>query len=1215
MRRKICFIRKFFRNFDKPVLHIFDGQPTQKFTLFTVILILGFTIPCHSQTPTPDQLQVISLFKQAEEYNSQQNYPAAINLYQQALQLAEHAFGLKDPNYITLRTNLATIYKNAGMFEKAEETYKQVAASWEKSAGPDDPNVAATLNLLSVVYYSQGKFTEARSILLRALAIRKKSFGIWHPDVAQTMNNLAAVYSAIGDYQTAENYCSNALDILERAHGENDPKIINALVNLTDIYLSLSKLKEGIAVGNRALALEEKYFGSSHPGVATILDKIGNLYFTLKDFEKAEVMCSRSLKIRETSLGPNHPETATSLNNLAALYESLNKDAEAEALMKRAMNIYVKNFGKTHPSYASALHNLGSLYSSMGEFSTAEELLLEAAALRKSIYGTEHDKVADTLNNLAGLYADMGDYDKAKSNYEEALRIRKIVFGNDHPLSAATMNNIAGIYSYLGDFKKALELYENALSIREKAFGPNHLDVAESYNNLASIYQSSGEYEKSLAYYNKSLVIVENNLGKDSLLASKILNNIAEVHLADGKPSTALPLYEQGLSILEKKLGKKHLNVATFYNNMGGCRLALGDFEIANSYYRKALAIRIEILSSNHPSLSVNYFNIAAACAGMGKNKEALLSMKKGIGIEKALIDQAMGFSSDRQKQLFLKEKQWHLYSLFTIASKYFGDNNNEISYLYDIWAQRKGIILEAQKRFKQALIYSDNKEALQLSQDLSQVRTNLSRLTFADTGKYDLDYINNRIKQLRKEKEDLEIKLSEISQIYSKNKQISISNTKTISEALPAGKVLIDFARITPIDFRARGTDAKWLPERYFVFILKSGKDSHVEIVDLGEAEPIDNNVAEFKKKIIAEMGTNSNLYSKHSQQIYSLVFKPIEEKIGKAKDIFLSPDGNLNLIPFEVLQRPDGRYLIEDFTFNYLAVGRDIVGFSDISTPNSKALLFGDPDFDMILDGEHNKTIPRKEIQAVDKAKVFTDRSADMRGMKFSRLPNTKDEVQQIQKLLGEETCTIYTGKAALESRLSQTESPSLLHLATHGFFLNDFDLRSLTSFGAKKNYPNKGNQLLNNINARIENPLLRSGIVLSGANHALQANDIGKSDGIITAEKILNLKLSGTKMVVLSACETGLGDVQKGEGVYGLRRAFLHAGAKSLVMSMWSVPDRETKEQMIAFYHNLTKENMNRCKALRQATLRQLKIVKERYGHTNPIYWGAFVFLGEP
>jgi len=1215
MERKTSFFNKFFRNLDKPVLLFKDGKPTHKIAMFTVILILWFTIPCHSQTPTPDQLQVISLFKQAEEYNKHQNYPEAINLYQQAIHLAERAYGSQDPNYITLKTNLASIYKNAGMLEEAEETYKQALVSWEKSAGPDDPMVATTLNLLSTVYYVQGKYNEALPILLRAFAIRKKSFGLLHPDVAQSMNNLAAVYSSKGDYQTAENYCSNALLVLEKVHGKNDPRIINALVNLTDIYLSLSKLKEGIAVGNRALSLKEKHFGPGHPGVATILDKMGNLYFTLKDYKQTEVMCRRSLKIRETSLGPNHPETATSLNNLAALYESLNKYFEAEILMKRAMNIYIKNYGKNHPSYASSLHNLGSLYSSMGEFSIAEDVLLEAAVLRKSIYGTEHDAVADTLNNLAGVYSDIGDYNKAKNNYEEALRIRKIVFGNEHPKVASTINNIAGIYSYIGDFKKALVLYENALSIRKNAFGNNHIDVAESYNNLASIYQSFREYEKSLTYYNQSLVIVENYLGKDSLLAGKILNNIAKVHLADGKPTTALPLFKKGGSILEKKLGKKHLNVATFYNNIGGCHLSLGDFEIANSYYNKALAIRSEKLPANHPSLSVNYFNIAAAYAGMGKNKEALSSMKKGIGIEKTLIDQAMGFSSDKQKQLFLSEKQWHLYGLFTIVNKHFSDNNITVSYLYNIWAQRKGIILEAQKRFKQALIYSDNQEALQLSQDLSQVRAKLSWLTFAGKDKYNLAFFNHRIKQLIKEKEDLEVKLSEISQIYSKNKQISTANTKTISEALPTGKVLIDFARITPIDYKARGTDIKWLPERYFVFILNSSKDKHVEIVNLGEAEPIDNNVAEFKKKIIDELGTKSNLFYKHSQQLYSMVFKPIEEKIGKAKDIFISPDGNLNLIPFEVLQRPDGRYLIEDFTFNYLAAGRDIVGFGDINITNSKALLFGDPDFDMVFGGEHRRTIPEKEKQAIEIAQVFTDRSSDMRGMKFSQLPHTKDEVQQIQKLLGEETCTIYTGKAASESQLWQTESPSILHLATHGFFLNDFDLRSLTSFSANKNYPYRSIKLLDTSIVRIENPFLRSGIVLSGANNALQATDIGKSDGIITAEKILNLKLRGTKMVVLSACKTGLGDVQKGEGVYGLRRAFFYAGVKSIVMSMWSVPDRETKEQMIAFYHNITKKNMNRCKALRQATLKQMKIVKKRYGHTNPIYWGAFVFLGEP
>jgi CHAT domain-containing protein len=250
-----------------------------------------------------------------------------------------------------------------------------------------------------------------------------------------------------------------------------------------------------------------------------------------------------------------------------------------------------------------------------------------------------------------------------------------------------------------------------------------------------------------------------------------------------------------------------------------------------------------------------------------------------------------------------------------------------------------------------------------------------------------------------------------------------------------------------------------------------------------------------------------------------------------------------------------------------------------------------------------------------ADQKAQESTKRSSQMRGFLFKRLPGTREEVDAIKSMLGEKGADRYTGKEALEEVLRQKGTPRILHLATHGFFMSDQDLSALMQQGIGRGIDQVGVPAHIGKRVKIENPLLRSGIALAGANRAIRSGEVEESDGIVTAEKILGLRLRGTEMVVLSACDTGLGEVKSGEGVYGLRRAFTQAGAKSLVMSMWSVPDKETKELMVEFYRNLLSGKMNRCQALRQAALKQMQLVKERYGHTNPFYWGAFVFLGEP
>ena len=887
---------------------------------------------------------------------------------------------------------------------------------------------------------------------------------------------------------------------------------------------------------------------------------------------KAIKIAEKVLAIREKTLSPDHPKVAESLNNMARLYESLGYYAKAEPLHKRALGILEKVLGPDHPMVAQSLNNRAALYKSSGDYAKAEPLYKRSLAIREKALGLDHPKVAESLNNMASLYESLGDYAKAEPLYKSSLAILEKTLSPDHPMVAISLNNLALLYYSLGYYAKAEPLHKRSLAIREKALGPDHPHVATSLNNMARLYESLGYYAKAEPLYKRSLAIREKALGPDHPKVAESLNNRALLYYSLGDYAKAKPLYKRSMAIYEKALGPDHPHVTISLNNLGILYAALDDFKKAHDLHKRSQVI------------------------------------------DSKLIDQVMGFTSEEQKNKFLSMKKLAFYCFLSLISQYLSQNPTHRKDALDIWLKRKGVILEAQKRFQEALIYSDDIEGVKTFQDLAKVRTRLSKLAFSGPGKEGSDAFRKRIAGLEAQKQRLEAKLSLLSQAFAQKQKIAKPDCEKVAGMLPKNTALVEFAAIGIFNFKAQGKEKKWKPAHYLAFVLHAGKGDKVGMIDLGDGEKIDKAVTEFRKEISNIKDVKDGKPIKSSGKIYDLVFKPLKKELGDVKEIFISPDGNLNLIPFEVLQGPDGRYLIEDYTFNYLAAGRDLLGFGEIGEKGQKALLMGDPDFDMGAE-ERNLTLRKLALNRA-KQEGMVKRSTDMRGFRFSKLPGTREEVIAIQILLGRDNSDLYIGKEALEEVLRSKGNPRILHLATHGFFLSDLDLSALRDDSTARGiqqvsmFPKVAGKKV-----RLENPLLRSGIALAGANNALKSGGTGKSDGIVTAEKILGFRLKGTEMVVLSACETGVGEVKTGEGVFGLRRAFTQAGAKSLVMSMWPVPDKETKELMIEFYKNILSGKMNRCQALRLAALKEMKIVMERYGHANPLYWGAFVFMGEP
>ncbi|MCK4793667.1 MAG: CHAT domain-containing protein, partial [Desulfobacteraceae bacterium] len=328
---------------------------------------------------------------------------------------------------------------------------------------------------------------------------------------------------------------------------------------------------------------------------------------------------------------------------------------------------------------------------------------------------------------------------------------------------------------------------------------------------------------------------------------------------------------------------------------------------------------------------------------------------------------------------------------------------------------------------------------------------------------------------------------------------------------------------------------------------------------------------------------------------------FAPLESSLGSRTSIFVSPEGQLSLLPFEILPCPDGKYVIEKFSISYLSSGRDLLKFKKRAEPTDWALVMADPDFELST----QESTGRKNGTSIESSIAFVA-PEPARGVSscldvpFKPLHHSKEEAESISRTLREKAeldVRAYYGGDALEEVLkSMASPPGILHLATHGYFCEDVDLAT-SKF--------------------LENPLLRCGLALAGANRLMDESQKGDSqteDGVLTAFEASGLNLIGTELVTLSACETGVGEVKSGEGVYGLRRAFQHAGARTILMSLWKVPDKETRELMDHFYKNwLT--GQTKMEALRQAALKVLNACRAKYGAAHPQLWGGFVLTGNP
>jgi CHAT domain-containing protein/Flp pilus assembly protein TadD len=1087
------------------------------------------------------------------------------------------------------------------------------------TSGDRDLAEADKLNGQIVKLYQEGQYDQAISPAKRALALHEKTLGPEHPETATSLNNLAMLYESNGDYGQAEPLSRRALAINEKVLGAEHPATATSLNNLAGLYRAKGDYGQAEPLYNRALAIREKVLGSEHPSTATSLNNLAALYESNGDFEQAEPLSRRALAINEKVLGAEHPATAASLNNLALLYYAKGDYGQAEPLYHRALAIYEKVLGSEHPSTANSLNNLAGLYESKGDYGQAEPLHRRVLAIYEKVLGAEHPATANSLNNLALLYESKGDYGQAEPLYRRAFAIREKVLGAEHPLTAASLNNLAGLYSAKGDYGQAEPLYHRALAICEKVLGSEHPYTAASLNNLAGLYESNGDYGQAEPLSRRALAINEKVLGAEHPATATSLSNLAGLYRAKGDYGQAEPLYNRALAIRKKVLGSEHPSTATSLNNLAGLYESKGDYGQAEPLYHRALAIREKVLGAEHPDTANSLNNLATLYQAKNDIPKAISFRVRAQAIEEHNISLNLATGSERQKLAYLNSLgAAAAYSVRLHVRLAPADQTARDLALTVIW-QRKGRVLEALNDSTEALRRRANPQDRALLDQLKSERAQLGKLVLGGLQKASPTEYQQAIKRLEESVEKLEAELGNRSAEFRIQSQpVTIAAVQAV---IPTDAALIEFYRY---DYKE---------SHYVAYVLRQRGEA--QWVDLGEAGAIDEAIS--KLRLALRDKTRSDV-KQLARVVDAKVMQPVRPLLGQTQRVLLSPDGALSLVPFAALVDEKNHYLAENYEFSYLTSGRDLLRLQVKQPDKQSVMVVANPDFgDEADNGKAQERILKYRPGATEQSRE----GGLLSDYYFPPLSGTAEEARELKALMND--ATVLTQAQATEAALKRVSSPRILHVATHGFFLEDLK----TSAGDGRDLKQVRLKLDETPVGKIENPLLRSGLALAGAN--LQKGSDG-NDGILTAQEVAGLDLFGTKLVVLSACDTGVGEVKNGEGVYGLRRALVLAGSETQVMSLWPVSDKGTRDLMIEYYRRLLRGE-GRSAALRAVQLQMLKakaaadededrllvaksqqdkdrILKSKTGrksgersappklndYSHPYYWASFIQSGE-
>jgi CHAT domain-containing protein len=1019
------------------------------------------------------------------------------------------------------------------------------------------------------------------------------------------------------DYEESEKWFLQGKAIIEKIFGKENSSYANVIKNLSNIYFDTGNYSKSEQLNREELIILEKIVGKVHPDYISSVNNLAVVYVVMGNYSKAESLLTETMSNSENILGPEHPETVNCITNLAILYYNIASYERGEVLFIKSKKLREKIYGKEDPEYASSLNNLAELYRAMGDFEKAEPLLLESKAIIENKFGKEHSDYIMNIDNLGALYWSVGNYSKAEEFFIEAKEINEKTIGKDHPDYAYCIGSLATLYQSLGNYSKAEPLLIEVIDLRKKTLGVEHPDYAFSMNSLATLYTKMGENEKTEKLYAEVIQLIENSVGKKHPYYALGLNNLANLYADLGKFRLAENLYSEIIEIQEAAFGRDHPEFAFSLNNLGDLYVSSGRYDEAEKLYLEVIKIREKVIGKEHPDYASCLISLSHIYEIQNKLVESEALLDEFFNTTNLNLRKSLTFLSEQELARYVAlNNDADIISAYQVARQVKNNPEGILPALsYDQSLFQKGFLLSATSKLTERVISDPDTE-----ETYNQLKS-YRRMLAQEYSRPIIDRDASIVLELEEKANIAEKKLAKtVVGFEEANRPLKWHEVQMALSQKDASERMKS-AAIEFVHFNM-GFPGSVDSILYGALLLLPGGDQPQFVSLFSESEMLQmlqtnqpnkstyiEHLYAWRERDTVDMIENGRSLVKLGRQkktLYELIWEKIEAAdLKDVKTIYYAPSGilhriNMGAIAIDENQRLSDRY-------NLIAVNstRQIVtGESDrTNTMGSNAIVYGGIQFEADTTG----IVPQDESEyplLATRSLAAVAEDSTLRGGTWQYLHWTQKEAEVISTTLSKGGLKTQhrSGLEATEESFkamgqSNIASPRVLHIATHGFFFPD--PAQETAVSAEDATVFKWS----------DNPMIRSGLILAGGNYAWQNGkpvSPDKEDGILTAYEISQMNLSNTELVVLSACETGLGDIQGNEGVYGLQRAFKIAGAKYLIMSLWQVPDRETMEFMTTFYKNWLEGKMTIPDAFRKTQGE----MRDRFG--DVFSWGAFVLV---
>jgi len=1002
------------------------------------------------------------------------------------------------------------------------------------------------LNNLMLENYKAHKYNIALDYAKKALRIAEEKFSKNSEVYTSSLNSLALIYMAMDSLDNAEIIIKEGINICENNNFQK-LNLIYLYSELGSIYKIKEDYKKAEENYKKAYIL---YESSSYPRnniYYNILKNYGECNVGLENYNIAEDIFNKCLDFLNKNNIKDSNELIEINGTLAFIYRKFGDFVKSENYYLKTIDLLKNSNNYSVEDYAYYINGLASLYHSYNNYEKAEKLYNEAKEIRLKIYGDSSASYAQSLNNLAVLYHDLGRYNEAEKLYKAVLKIWEKKFGPNDMVCAIALDNLAILYITMGRGEDAINLFFEALNIRKKILGEESISYAISLNNVSVVLKNKGYYEEAERLLKKVISIYEskNFFKNPNYLTS--LSNLASVLDVQNKYKESEELYLKVLETRKELLGANSLDYASTLHNLGILYFRNQDYEKADKYLTESIEIKKKILGQKHLDYILSVNNLARLKEVKNEYFESKKLWIESLDLYMDLVHSIFPFLSEKEKTKFyssIKEK-FEIFNSFVLRN--YRKDSDLLIKLVDYQLVIKGLLLNSIKKMKDRILSTTDVELKSLYNNWISTKEQIA-LLFNKSADNHLKLVIDSLENVSNE---LEKTLSSYSEKYNIESNINFT-FDSIRNKLKYDEVAIDVIRF-------KYNYVSNFDSIIYAFVIIDPEKKYPDIIYYYNGNDLEDKYFNDYINLIRNRITEKGSYKRFIDKL--------EPFITKKKNIYYSPDGVYNKINLSTLMKTDGSYPFRNVNLYLITSLRDIYRNSYEKKSKLNAVLIGAPEF-------------------------YSNNENKSNNVQYQSLPGTEKEIVEIGNILNKMNIhtKIFLKKDANVKNLKNLKNPSILHIATHGFF--------------KENFENfQKDELFNNNNKLKENPLLLSGLILSD-NYDKLKDTTGYS--IITSYEVMNLDLDSTLLVVLSACETGLGEVNNGEGVYGLQRAFIVAGAKYIVMSLWKVDDEITSKLMIEFYNNLSK-NFD----VRRSFIEAQNIISLQY--KEPFYWGGFIILG--